>query len=470
VEDLEYDAEIVARAIRAGGINCEIINAQNREEFIEALSSFHPEIVLSDHSLPAFNSHEALRILKESGIEVPFILVTATVSEEYAVSIIKEGADDYILKDRLQRLPNAIISAIEKYRFEAERKKADVMLRLSERKYKMLFESNPLPMWMLSRETLDIIAVNEAAVKQYGYSRSEFLKLNAVDLRPPEEREKYLSYVRSHTSDPPEARVWKHQQKDGTIIWMEIFAQDVVYENNNARLVLASNVTGRLKMEEELSEQRRLQQKLVREVTINIQERERQEIGRELHDNINQLLAATKMFLHLAIKSDPEKKGVEYLEKSEENITLAIQEIRKLSHSLVAPSTEETLVDVICRLLDGMRAGASIDFEFDQRRFDERHVEKSVSLMLYRVLQEQVNNIVKHARATKVSVILHSNPDAVILEISDNGIGFDSTKTTGGIGLRNIYNRAEFFDAEVRIVSSPGKGCSLLLKVPLPVQ
>ena len=167
---------MVARELKKAGIISETILVENKIDFINALKEFVPDIILSDHSLPSFNSHEALKIVKDMGIEVPFILVTATVSEEYAVSIIKDGASDYILKDRLQRLPNAILGAIDKYNMESARKLADESLRLSERKYKLLFESNPLPMWMISRSTMDIIAVNEAAVNHYGYSLEEFLK------------------------------------------------------------------------------------------------------------------------------------------------------------------------------------------------------------------------------------------------------------------------------------------------------
>ena len=128
LEDLPDDAELVARELRKAGIIYEAIPAGSKIEFINALKKFSPDIILSDHSLPSFDSHEALKIVKESGILVPFILVTATVSEEYAVNIIKEGASDYILKDRLQRLPNAILGALEKYNLENQRRVADETL------------------------------------------------------------------------------------------------------------------------------------------------------------------------------------------------------------------------------------------------------------------------------------------------------------------------------------------------------
>jgi len=121
IEDIKSDAELVERTLKQSGIVFEKLVVDTRAEYVKALSEFNPDVILSDHSLPTFNSLEALKILKESGVDIPFILITATVSEEFAVNVMKEGASDYVLKDRLQRLPNAVINAIGKYQSDAER-------------------------------------------------------------------------------------------------------------------------------------------------------------------------------------------------------------------------------------------------------------------------------------------------------------------------------------------------------------
>lgn len=120
LEDLPEDAELVQREIRKANINCDIRMVDDKQGYEEALTSFMPDIIISDHSLPFFSSHEALAILQSKQINIPFILVTATVSEDFAVGIIKQGATDYILKDRLQRLPSVIQKALENKRLEAE--------------------------------------------------------------------------------------------------------------------------------------------------------------------------------------------------------------------------------------------------------------------------------------------------------------------------------------------------------------
>ena len=121
LEDVQTDAELVERTLQKSGLEFEKIWVSTRAGFLQALQGFKPDVILSDHSLPSFNSFEALQLLKETGPDIPFILVTSNVSEEFAVSVMKEGAFDYVLKDRLQRLPSAILNALSKFQSDAEK-------------------------------------------------------------------------------------------------------------------------------------------------------------------------------------------------------------------------------------------------------------------------------------------------------------------------------------------------------------
>lgn len=140
LEDSASDAKIVARAIRKGNITANILVIETEQEFRTALKEFVPDVIISDHSLPSFNSLQAFAIFKQTRLHVPFILVTATISEEYAVEVIKSGVDDYILKDRLERLPMAIVNAIKKLESENERKLFVETIMESERNYRRLAE------------------------------------------------------------------------------------------------------------------------------------------------------------------------------------------------------------------------------------------------------------------------------------------------------------------------------------------
>ena len=125
LEDVSSDAELIDYELTKAHIEFEKRLVDTKEDYDSMLSEFNPDIILSDHSLPSFNSFRALEILKAKKLDIPFILVTATVSEEFAVDIMKQGAADYILKDRLQRLPSAIINSIEKHKLEQEKKEIE---------------------------------------------------------------------------------------------------------------------------------------------------------------------------------------------------------------------------------------------------------------------------------------------------------------------------------------------------------
>jgi CheY-like chemotaxis protein len=127
LEDSHDDVELIARELKRGGIVFTSSVVDEKHDFVRALHEMNPDVILSDHSLPQFNSIEALKIYqqyqRETNNMVPFILITGSVSEEFAVQCIKAGADDYILKDRLKRLPASILSALQKTRIERERLK-----------------------------------------------------------------------------------------------------------------------------------------------------------------------------------------------------------------------------------------------------------------------------------------------------------------------------------------------------------
>lgn len=129
LEDLQDDVGLIERTLHKQGIAFVSKRVDTRDEFIGALDEFDPDVILSDHALPQFNSFEALSICRKQNLEVPFILVTGTVSEEFAVSCLKEGADDYVLKSNLVRLPSAIQNALKQRNHETKRKKAEKALR-----------------------------------------------------------------------------------------------------------------------------------------------------------------------------------------------------------------------------------------------------------------------------------------------------------------------------------------------------
>lgn len=175
LEDSEDDADLILLELRGSGIVFTSMIVDTRKDFLNAISQFKPSLIISDHSMPQFNSEEALKIYKEHlkthQLSAPFILVTGTVSEEFAVKCIKDGADDYILKDRLQRLPSAVLNALEKRRIavENERVTAEKLLLLERYEYVTKATSDAIWDWDILSNS---IYCGEGFEKLFGHLRA----------------------------------------------------------------------------------------------------------------------------------------------------------------------------------------------------------------------------------------------------------------------------------------------------------
>ena len=174
LEDNPGDAEIITRYLKKNHVKCHVKVVDTESEYRKVLRQFGPDIVLSDQSIPNFNSISALEILRSSGIEIPFILVTGAVCEEFGVDAIMRGADDYILKDRLFRLPVAVWGALEKYRIEKERRKNEAEKEIarkkieeSEKQYVQLVHDLPAAVYTCDVNGR-IILYNRATVELWG--------------------------------------------------------------------------------------------------------------------------------------------------------------------------------------------------------------------------------------------------------------------------------------------------------------
>lgn len=231
------------------------------------------------------------------------------------------------------------------------------------------------------------------------------------------------------------------------------------------------DITDKREMERKLLKQQINRQKLIAQAVVDAQEKERSIIGKELHDNVNQILSTAKLYLEVA--RNDEKERISLMDMSTQNISEAINEIRTISRSLVPASIGDIgLVESIQDLMESIKITKTIDVHFEPHPEVDAVLTEPQKLMLFRIAQEQVNNILKHAQAKSLSFELTAEDEAVLMVITDDGIGFDSeaVRFKKGVGLSNIASRAELFNGKVDIVSAPGKGCSLRISVPITNQ
>jgi signal transduction histidine kinase len=211
------------------------------------------------------------------------------------------------------------------------------------------------------------------------------------------------------------------------------------------------------------AERKRRQQLVTRQVIL-AQEREREAIGRELHDNVNQVLTTVKLYLDLASKDASLRDQL--ICKSMQLIHSSIDEIRNLSHELSSPTLgTRSLVDSIAALVENIDLHRKLQIRFVHNAYDDQ-IQMEQKLAIYRIVQEQLNNIIKHAEAKNVSISLRQEGGMTRLTIQDDGKGFDPILERKGIGLNNMESRARAFQGKLEIRSAVGKGCMLTIVFP----
>src|SRR5919198_2354513 len=254
VEDSEDDTQLMIREIRRGDYDLEWDRVDTRATMQAALTSRSWDLVISDHTMPEFSSMQALEILKNSRQDLPFIIISGSIGEDAAVAALKAGANDYLIKGNWARLIPAIQRELREAETRRERRLALEALSDSESRYRSLFESNPHPMWVYDLETLRFLAVNDAAVEHYGYSRDEFLSMTIKEIRPAEDIPALMTNLMEFHQDFQALTVGRHRKKDGTLIDVEISSHSVEWVGRRGRLVISTDVTERKRAELALRE------------------------------------------------------------------------------------------------------------------------------------------------------------------------------------------------------------------------
>lgn len=199
---------------------------------------------------------------------------------------------------------------------------------------------------------------------------------------------------------------------------------------------------------------------------VEAQEKERTNLGQELHDNVNQVLASAKLYLEMLHPEN--EKDSKILGRAKEFIVEAINEIRSVSKAMVLPQLKGTcLVNTIQQLVEDIQATERYEIDFSYKGNTKLDIPEGKKITLFRIMQEQVKNIIKHSQATAIKVQLHFDTRQVALMIQDNGVGFNINQKKCGIGLSNIFERADLYKGNVDINTAPGSGCLLSVTIPL---
>lgn len=225
LEDRDTDAELVRMELRRAGFDADVTRVITEDEYRAALQPGY-DLILSDYSLPQFSGLHALRILKQSGLDVPFILVSGTIGEEAAVEAMQMGASDYLIKDRLGRLGNSIRQTLEKRRLEEENRLFTETLRLRNR----AIESSLNAIVLTDARHPDHVVeyVNPAFERITGYAAREVVGRNCRFLQGNDRNQPALQPIRAALRHQQEGRaVLRNLRKDGTVFWNDLLIAPV---------------------------------------------------------------------------------------------------------------------------------------------------------------------------------------------------------------------------------------------------
>lgn len=251
IEDVASDAELIMYELRKAGLAFQAKCVAGKKEFLGELRKERVDAIISDFSMPQFNALDALRALKTHNVEVPFILVTGSQSEEVAVNCIKEGADDYILKSSLTRLPTALLGAIQKKKAEQEREQARQALQQSEEYFRSLIDASSDIITLLSEEGT-IRYESPSLQRHLGYSLNELTGKKYLELVHPNDISQLQGVIERelrhpNTSTPVE---YRFQAKDGNWRCLETMCRNYLHSPAVSGLVLNSrDITERKKLE-----------------------------------------------------------------------------------------------------------------------------------------------------------------------------------------------------------------------------
>lgn len=435
-----------------------ITNTVTLSETIAFLTVNTPDIIFLDLNLPDCSGLESFKPLKAFTSQIATVVLTAHNDIDTSVKALRFGAQDYLVKD------NFDINVLDKtILFSIARKKAEIEALATEERYRQIFYQNSMPMFIVDSNTFQFLECNDAAIIEYGYLRDEFLKLNIKDIWPTKHIAKSIADTKSGFYNK---KLLKHKKKNGEIIFVNATTCDIIYEQKTVYQIQVQNITTQILLQEALKKEQQEKEFHIRKAANDAQEKERYNIGVELHENINQILAASLLYLDNYVSSERSNAAMSIACK--EHIVTAMKEVKALSRNLIPPLyIDEDFIGSLKEILIPIQKANPLEIEYNISTTIDKCLNKQQKLAVFRIIQEQLNNILKHAEATKATIHLDIMGNQLTLSITDNGIGCVLKRPKKGLGLHNIITRAELFNGNAKFISEPRNGFEVLVSFKL---
>jgi two-component system, NarL family, sensor histidine kinase UhpB len=453
VEDSEDDALLLIRRLRRGGYDPTWERVETAAAMEAALDARSWELIISDHSMPTFSSLAALALLRRKGfVDLPFIIVSGRIGEDAAVSAMKAGVHDYIMKDNLARLNSAIERELRDAKVRRDRRQA-------EEKYRSIFEN---AVEGIFQTTVDgrFLTANPAMARMLGYELPEEL-LGAISnirdqlyVEPGRRDELYQLALRDGFVSGFELQM---HRKDGDLVWVSVNAR-VIY-NDHGDLSgfegTVEDITERKKAEEALRE---------------IREAERRRIARELHDVVLQDLTYALQSMQVLRRMPEGIDRAEEIGRQVEALKRAVGGLRDAIYDLRLESARERpLVRAVESTVElNRQISEGCQFEMIVEDGFPAAVSGPAGVEVVRVIQEALANVRRHSGAGRAVVTLGTVNGEILVEIEDDGRGF-GPETSYGMGLTGMRERVLALGGELEVEGREGVGTRVFLRVRMGV-
>ena len=323
-------------------------------------------------------------------------------------------------------------------------------------------------LYVLVDKDLSIVTYNQRAVDfmfdELGHRM--MISNKFLDYFPAQRREALAKWLSKVIGGEKVEYEISYPQPDGSFKWYHVRMFPITNGGKEVHglMTAASDITQKKLLELEILNQKVQQQKKITRAVITAQEKERTKIGQELHDNVNQILATSRIYMNTALASRLTGKE-SLIHQAIDLIDSAIEELRLLARNEITPQGKLGLRELIQPLVDTLNGKRVVKTRFDYR-VTLPAIDVDLKLNIYRIIQEQITNILKHAQASSVEIVLDSNAQYISMNVSDDGKGFDPADDRKGVGITNMINRIESFNGCYTLDSSPGKGCRLSVRFP----
>jgi two-component system, NarL family, sensor histidine kinase UhpB len=473
VEDSEPDARLLIRELKLGGYLVQHQRVETAEALKAALANGAWDIVLCDYMLPQFSGDAALRMVNNSDLDLPFIFVSGTIGEETAVQAMKAGAHDYVMKNNLARLPAAVERELGEAQIRKKSRQVEAMMRISEHKYRHLFESMRDAAFLVAEDTGKIIDVNPQAESLLDRTRTEIIGMNQRELYRPQTEPPFQLPPGENIGGEAESHEVEIVRRDGATVPTDLRLSRLQLQGHNLLLLLFRDIARRRRTENELRESREQLRALAARLQA-VREEERTRVAREIHDELGQMLTAIKMDLRW-IENDLERLNDARLNPLLDKAVAATE----LTDTL-ARSVQRIAAELRPGILDRLGLVMALTHEaeqFQQRTGircrlklpeDEPRLPIEFVTAVFRIFQEAMTNVARHAQASEVEIELESPPGFLTLKICDYGRGIKPSDLLGShsLGMLGMQERARHLGGEITFKPVPTGGTMVVLQIP----